>query len=337
MAKTLRILLLALLLGVAGVQSAWAQANAPGNALGDKSDTDYWRDVRQGARGFVNSGDPRAAQLIQSEGEAWRNLRNGPLSTWGGWLLVGVLVAIAVYFAARRRIPIEGGRSGLVVPRFSLLERVVHWFAALTFVGLALSGLAMLFGKHVLLPLMGKPIFAAIASLSLTMHNLFGPLFVPAIVAMILVYARGNFFQWVDLKWILKGGGFFGGHPSSFRYNFGEKTWYWFLVVFGLAASATGLSLSFPGLVGDDRTWLQVAVLVHAVSAILLMAFALGHIYLATLGMEGALEGMTRGTVDVAWAKQHHDLWYEQVKQQATPDTDDRSAPAGLGTRGAAE
>lgn len=303
----------------------------PTKSMGGIFDTEMWKKIRDGKSGLVTIHDPLAAQLIQSEGETWRNLRNGPLSTYGAWTLLGIVGIITLYFLVRGRIRIHGGRSGRVIPRFSLTERVVHWFTAGLWLILAVTGLIILFGRYVLPPLIGPEAFAAIASASLQGHNLLGPVFMFATVLLFFVFLRGNFFQLVDIKWLLKGGGFLGGHASSYRYNLGEKTWFWWATIAGIALGVSGVVMLFPDLVKGDRMALQIANIVHGVVAIGFIAFGIGHIYIATIGMEGALEGMTRGTVDENWAKEHHDLWYEQHKNEATPDRTMAEAKAALG------
>ena len=283
-----------------------SDAAGPPNVRGDVQGAEIWRQIRRGEAGEISLPGRELGILIQSEGEEWRARRNGPLMTWGGWLLTGVLLAIVGYFAVRGRIRIRGGRSGQRLSRFDLGQRIAHWSVAALFVLLGLSGMILLFGKIVLTPLIGKAAFAAVASAGLQAHNLFGPLFVAAIVLLFWTFRRRNGFRRVDLAWLVRGGSFFGGHPSSGFYNFGEKLWFWWAIVFGLALSASGLLLDFPWLA--DRQSLQFANLVHAASAVLSIAFGLGHAYLGTVGIEGALEGMTEGTGDANWARQHHDL-----------------------------
>lgn len=313
--------------------AAWAQAPAgrdvgqteslsgavPGNSSGGTSDSDFWRQVRSGAAGG----------LVQSQGDEWSRWRI-PIHDYGGWILAVVVGVILIYFAIRGRMHIEDGRTGMVIPRFTLTQRVVHWVIAILFIILGLSGLAIMFGRAVLIPLFGKDAFAAIASLSLQAHNLFGPLFIPAIVALLITFIRGNGFKLLDIPWIFKGGGFFGGHASSEKYNFGEKSWFWWAVIMGFALSGSGLIMVWPDL-GFERNVMQWANVVHAIAAILFMAVGIGHIYVGSIGIEGALEGMTRGTVDVNWAKEHHDLWYEQHADQATPDVGAAEARAADG------
>lgn len=313
-----------------------------GGVLGHESDAVIWHDIRKGLPGNVTIPDSDAAILIQSQGEDWRLLHNDYISPYGARILAAILAILTVFFAVRGRMKIKSGRSGRVIPRFSLVERVVHWFTATLFVLLGVSGLILLFGRPFLLPLIGPDLFGIIASASMQGHNLFGPLFLLAIISLFVVFVRSNGYRWVDLKWLFKAGGFFGGHASSGRYNFGEKSWFWWATICGLAISVTGMMMLFPdhvpGLLSritenapPERTLMQYANLVHGAAAILFIAFGLGHIYLGTIGMEGALEGMTRGTVDENWAKEHHDLWYEEHVGAASTDAVGAEAKAAAG------
>ncbi|WP_343079208.1 formate dehydrogenase subunit gamma [Ostreiculturibacter nitratireducens] len=303
-----------------------------GGVLGNRSDGEIWHDIRLGAEGTATIPDPNAATLIQSQGEDWRLLRLQWVIPYGGQVLLAVLGILAVFFVVRGRIKIKGGRSGRVIPRFSLVERVVHWFTAILFVLLGVSGLIILFGRPLLIPVIGADAFALLASASMQGHNLFGPLFILSIVALFVTFVRGNGYRWVDLKWAFKGGGLLGGHASSGRYNFGEKSWFWWATLCGIALSVSGILMLFPNhlpvfaeqvdpSVPPERALLQIATVVHAVAALAFIAFGMGHIYLGTIGMEGALEGMTRGTVDENWAKEHHDLWYEDHLAAASTDS----------------
>ncbi|MCP5366160.1 MAG: formate dehydrogenase subunit gamma [Hyphomicrobiales bacterium] len=292
---------------------AWAQnqGTVPGNVHGTSNDADFWRQIRRGMPGKVSIPNPQAGVLVQSQGDNWRAIRNGPVLFYGGILLLASLAAIALFFLIRGRIRIEGGRSGRTIPRFSLTERIIHWFVACTFILLGITGLFLLFGKHLLVPIIGKAAFGVIANASLQCHNLFGPLFIVGIVAMFLVYLRDNGFNMVDVRWALKGGVLNSGHTSSEKNNAGEKIWFWMAVLGGLSLSVSGLMMEFPWW--PTLELLQWANIAHVVVALGLIAVAFGHIYIGTLGVEGALEGMTKGEVDVNWGLEHHDLWAEEV------------------------
>ncbi len=279
--------------------------------LGGASDSDIWRQIRGGAWASPSSSTA-SGQLIQVLGNDWRDLRRDYILKYAGWLPLGVLAALALFFVIRGRVRIRGGRSGRMIPRFSMSHRIAHWFLAFVFILMAISGLLILFGRPLLMPLLGQEANAVVLSASLQGHNLFGPVFILALLIVTVRFMRGNFFQWADVKWILRGGGVLGLHASCNHYNFGEKTWYWVVVLVGLAMSATGLLLLFPWLT-QNLTFFQLATILHVVGAIVLISMALAHIYIGTIGMEGAIDSMLRGEVDENWAKEHHDLWYAQV------------------------
>ncbi|MCC7016908.1 MAG: formate dehydrogenase subunit gamma [Rhodospirillales bacterium] len=288
----------------------------PGGALGKDSDADVWRQVRQGQAFNLSGTTSGTPVLVQSEGAAWRALRNGPISTYGGWLLVLAGAGVALFFLVRGRVRLAE-RSGRTVPRFTHAERAAHWFVAATFVLLALSGLVILFGKYILQPVVGVGAFAVIASAALQGHNLFGPLFAAGIVVMFVLYLKDNLPRGADFLWLLKGGLFFRGHVSSWKFNFGEKTWFWISSLGGFALAASGLLMDFPWLAQTVQQ-LQLAHIVHAIAAVVVIAASFGHMYLGTVGVEGALEGMTTGRVDETWALDHHDLWAKEILEAET-------------------
>jgi formate dehydrogenase subunit gamma len=88
----------------------------------------------------------------------------------------------------------------------------------------------------------------------------------------------------------------------------------------GIAVAVSGFLLLFPFYV-TNIAGMQVAQVVHSVIAILFIALILGHIYIGTLGMEGAFEAMGTGEVDFNWAKEHHDLWLrDELAKGRAPD-----------------
>jgi len=293
---------------------AYAQTNGnvPGKTLGNQSDSDFWRKLRRGQPFNLSGTATGTPVLIQSPGEEWRSLRNGPLSYWGGLLILASLIFVVVFFVMHGQIKMTGGRTGRRVSRFSQAERWIHWFIASLFILLGFSGLFMMFGRYVIAPLVGKQAWSAFASASLQAHNLLGPVFVVALVIMLGVYLKDNIWQKGDLVWALKGGFFSKGHPPSWKYNLGEKFWYWLLFFVGIAISLSGLLLDFPWL-AERVQQLQLAHLIHAGGAVVLIAVSFAHIYLGTIGVEGALEGMTLGSVDEKWAEEHHGWWAEQA------------------------
>lgn len=294
-------------------------------ATNPRSDT--WRHVRRDGEGTTTASGPYVVNnLISNIGQNWRQIRNGPIKTYGAIIMGLSLLAIGAFYLMRGRIPIEGGRSGYVVPRWSAFDRTVHWCVAGSFVLLAATGLALLFGRHVLMPIFGDAGFAAFAQASMYVHNFLGPLFGVLLVVMIIRWFKPNIPAKHDLQWFKEGGGIVGDkHPPAGEANGGEKVWFWIgVVLFGVTVTVTGFILDFPNF-GQSRDVMAWAHVLHASVALVWIALFFGHAYIGTLGTEGALEGMTTGKVDVAWAKQHHDLWYEELIQEGVqPVRDDR-------------
>jgi len=288
-----------------------ATDGAPSNALGDISDTEFWDNFRGGNPKDLLAPAPEG-QVMSTTGQQWRMIREKLVRKYLGWLPLIVIGLLLVFYVIRGPMRISAGRSGKTIPRFSLNARVAHWFMAGVFIILGLTGLIILLGRPVISPYLGLEANSILTSAAMQGHNLFGPLFIFALVWMFIKFVRGNFFQWVDLKWIFKLGGFFGGHVSSRQFNFGEKSWFWMVILVGIVISVTGIIMLFPWLVEDVR-WLQLSTVLHALGAVGLIAVAFGHIYVGTVGMEGSIDSMLKGEVDENWAKEHHDLWYEEV------------------------
>ena len=270
-----------------------------------------------------------------SAGEAWRQVRNRLIIPYGGALLLITVLAIGLFYKAKGSIPMDAPATGRTIERFTYFERAAHWSNALAFVLLAVSGLVMMFGKALLLPILGGTLFGWLAYALKNIHNFAGPLFAISLLVMIFTFVRDNLPSRDDINWLLKGGGLFSGkHVPSNRFNAGEKLIFWAGVFgLGLIVVASGLVLDklVPGM-QYLRPDMQVAHMIHATAAVLMMAMFLGHIYMGTLGMDGALDAMKTGQVDEAWAKQHHELWYDDIKAGKIPAQRSATPPAGLAT-----
>lgn len=288
-----------------GVQdsAAWKETNPR---------SQYWRNVRGQAAGYSTVNSPGATTLIQASGQDWRRIRNGYVATFGPWFLLAITLGIGLFYVLRGPVKLEQARSGRTVTRWTLNDRTLHWVTATLFIIMAIGGLSILFGRAVLRPLLGDAGFAAWAGFSKVVHNYTGVLFTVCIVLMIVSWMKNNLPRREDWDWIRKGGGMFGEHAPAGRVNAGEKMWFWFIAIAGMAVCISGLVLDFPNF-GGSRFTMQVANVIHSVLAIAWVGAFLGHVYIGTIGTEGALEGMTGGDVSVEWAKQHHDLWYQEI------------------------
>lgn len=311
-------------MGYLVAEASEAQGGARFEAGESNPRADTWRQVRETNAGFTAMQGPYTTKtLINNSGEIWREIRAGrevdgipsPLKTYGGWIMLLSLIAIAVFFVVFGRNKIEGGRDGMTVPRWTMFERVVHWFVAISFIVLAITGLSLLFGRTVLIPLFGAKGFAAYAQLGMTVHNFVGPAFGVALALMILRWVANNIPIRADLEWFKQRGGYFGGgHAPAGKLNAGEKGWFWIgVVLLGLTVTISGFILDFPNWGFQSRSMMATAHVFHAGAALLWIAMFFGHVFMGTFGTEGVLEGMTTGRVDTAWAKQHHDLWYADL------------------------
>jgi formate dehydrogenase subunit gamma len=287
------------------------QMTQPGN------NAPMWGQVRkEGQEHYTSVKGRETGVLVQSAGETWRQIRNGPVTFYGGWLVVIVGLAILAFYFAKGPVKLHDKPTGRMIPRFSSFEQVVHWCTAISFVVLGASGLIMLFGKYVLLPVFGYTLFAWLAALSKNLHNFVGPFFIVSVLAMILMWIRDNLPRAYDWQWFAGAWAFFtrGKHIPSGRFNAGEKGWFWFGVVgLSIVVAWSGLILLFPNF-DQTRAVMQQAWIWHVVAAIVYVAMSLGHIYMGTIGVEGAYGNMRTGYTDETWAKEHHSIWHDEVK-----------------------
>lgn len=302
-----------------------------------------WRAVRDSGVQPGTSNLPGAEQgvLIQpfvqypgsrltNAGEAWRQVRNQWLLPYGGSLLLIVVVALGLFYWKKGALGHDHPDTGLIIERFTPLERAAHWTNAIAFVTLAISGIVMAFGKFFLLPVIGSSLFGWLTYALKTAHNFVGPLFAVSLVIVLVTFVKDNIATLCDFKWMMSGGGLLGQQEiPSHRFNPAEKGMFWWgICVPGVFVVGSGLVLDklLPGL-DYLRGDMQVAHMIHAVASILMMTFLLGHIYMGTIGTRGAYKAMRTGYVNEGWAREHHALWLDDVKAGKIPAQ--RSAPAG--------
>jgi len=288
------------------------QVTQPGN------NADVWRAVRKegSPENYTSIPGRETNVLVQSAGNTWRQIRNGPVTFWGGWLVIAIVAVIGALYFAKGPIKLHERPTGRLVLRFSSMEQIAHWCMAISFVVLGISGLIMLFGKYVLLPVIGYTLFAWLTSLAKNLHNFVGPFFIVSTLIFVVIFIRDNLPRAYDFMWFRKSWAYMtgGAHVPSGRFNAGEKVWFWGgVVVLSVIVSWTGLILLFPNF-DQTRATMQEAWVWHAVAALLYIAISLGHIYMGTIGVEGAYASMRTGYVDEIWAKEHHEYWYNEVK-----------------------
>ena len=310
---------------------------------GGASDPDLWRGMRFNEADITTQvRGPAADVLIQDGGMWWLTFREGPLLTWGGYLLLGTLAALALFLLIRGRIRIDGEKTGRRIERFTGIERFGHWLLAGSFILLALTGLVSLMGRKFLIPLLGHEAFSWLAVTSKWLHNNVAWAFMLGLVMVFVMWVAHNLPDRTDLKWLARGGGILGGgHPPAKKFNAGQKLIFWSVILLGGSIAVSGLSLLFPfelplfagtfaqlnalglpellgmGTLPETLTphqEMQYAQLWHAIVSFVLMAIVLAHIYIGSIGMEGAFDAMGSGLVEEQWAREHHSLWVEEVK-----------------------
>lgn len=331
--------------------SAAGMANQLGT-LGGSSDPELWRALRFGSADITSTyRGPAATTLVQDGGMRWLLFREGPLSTYGAYLMGGTLVLLALFYLLRGRIRIDGEKTGRKIERFKAVERFGHWLLAGSFILLGITGLITLFGRKVLIPAFGHEAFSTIAIASKWVHNNVSWAFMLALVMIFVMWVIHNLPDRTDINWLLKGGGIFTkSHPPAKKFNAGQKLIFWSVIVLGTSISVSGLALLFPfelnmfaatfeklnawGISGAlglgelptvlaPHEEMQYSQLWHAIVSFVLMAIVLAHIYIGSVGMEGAYDAMGSGQVEEQWAKEHHSLWVEEVqsKQKTAPES----------------
>ncbi len=332
------------------VQNATPKADAgePGGR-GAVPNDDLWGGIRKGAQGNVTIPDKKAGVLVQSGGEAWRNFRNGPLVTYGAFAMGGMLVLLGLFYLVKGKIRIDAGWSGRTIQRFSHLDRMGHWLLASSFIVLALTGLNVLYGRDVLMPVIGKDAFASLSMFFKWLHNYVAFAFMVGLAMTFVMWLKHNFPNKYDVKWLLKGGGMFSRghtHLPAKKFNAGQKILFWLIMLCGVSICLSGWMLLYPfttsafaktfaylnilGL-GLPTTLTpmqeqQYAALWHSMMAIFMVCVIFGHIYIGTVGMQGAFDAMASGNVDENWAREHHSVWAEEELAKSV-------AQIGSGTR----
>lgn len=326
-----------------------AKAPLPGADRGNIFDTEMWTQIRRSVQGKVSIPDGKAGLLIQSDGWLWEKWRNGPMPIYAGYAMLAVVGLLFLFLLIRGRIRVDSGLSGETIVRFDTVERMAHWLLAVSFIVLALSGLNMFYGKSLLIPLIGKPAFAGLTYWGKWLHNYVAFAFMAGLAMTFLLWVAQNFPNRHDIIWLLKGGGMLtkNTHPPAKKFNAGQKILFWLVMLGGVSISLSGIALMFPfqiTLFADTFAILngvgatlptaltpiqeaQYAVQWHGIIAVFLVCVILGHIYIGTIGMQGAFDAMGSGEVDVNWAKEHHSIWAEEVMAKAGDEAETKTAP----------
>ncbi|MGA7786645.1 MAG: formate dehydrogenase subunit gamma [Xanthobacteraceae bacterium] len=304
----------------AGAAPVAAQQPAAVNPTADAVKEQQLLQQSNRIQGLGSIPDVKSYVIEQPMGRVWRQFHEVWLHWIGAIAVLGMLVLLTVFYLIRGTVRIESGRSGIKIVRFTAVERFVHWMTATCFIIMALTGLNITFGKHLLLPLIGPEAFSTWSLAAKYAHNFTSFPFALGVILIFLMWLAGNIPNRVDIEWIKRGGGIVGhDHPPAYRFNAGQKAVYWVVVLGGTAVAVSGYVLLFP-FYGTTIADMQIAQVVHSVIAVLFVAAMLAHIYIGSIGMEGAFEPMAEGTVDLNWAREHHSLWLDEENARVGPD-----------------
>lgn len=330
--------------GATGAPPVLPLGGAPGGVPGgagpnaNAENAAIWRAIREGTRGEVAGVNDQSGILMVSGGQNWRAFRQGPLLTWSAVAILATIGLLALFFAARGRMKVSHGLSHRRIKRFNWFERMSHWTLSISFILLALTGLNLLFGRAVLMPVIGPEAFAALTYAGKWVHNYVAFAFMIALALVTVLWVLENIPNRHDLVWLARGGGMFGGeHPPARKFNAGQKMIFWITVIAGFSVSLSGWALlnpfettmfsdTFAAINNVFGTSLPVALTAleeqqyqsawHAIVAVFMTVIVIAHIYIGSVGMEGALDAMTKGDVDANWAKEHHSLWVDEVDME---------------------
>ncbi len=325
---------------------------------GTASDSEVFRALRYGSADTTTAArGPTAGLLIQDSGMAWLTFREGPLLKYGLWFLGGMIATILAFYLYRGKIMIDGPKTGRNIIRFAAFERFCHWVMGVSFILLGLTGIYLIAGRKFLLPWMGHEAYASIAEAGKWVHNNISWAFMISLVFVFIMWVKHNIPDRGDIKWMAKAGGLFskGVHPPAKKFNAGQKIVFWSVIILGFSISLSGVALLFPfevpvfaktfqvlnmtGLpnlimgaplpeVLSPYEEMQLSQLWHGIVAFVFIGIIIAHIYLGSVGMEGALETMATGEVDEQWAKEHHSIWYEEEMAKAKEVAPGQATPA---------
>jgi formate dehydrogenase subunit gamma len=194
--------------------------------------------------------------------------------------------------------------------RYDAHERANHWAVGISFILLALSGLAFFHPAfYPLTQLFGGGVWARI------LHPFLGVIMAGAFLVMFFRFKALNTMTPVDKEWLSRAGEMMSGNdhnmPEQGKYNGGQKAMFWAMALCMLLLFASGISLwrAYFNLPVDV---VRLGAVVHSAIAAIMIAMILVHVY-AALWVRGTVRAMVYGTVTRAWAKQHHRAWYRQV------------------------
>ncbi|MGL1932581.1 MAG: formate dehydrogenase subunit gamma [Desulfotalea sp.] len=265
-------------------------------ALADGSSADYYRQLITNITGEDYGQLGGLFTLLQST-----------YFIWGFLLTITVVPAV---FALH--LLIIGAKhfdhSGKQILFFPFMARLIHFIGALSFTGLVVTGLMIVFGSYLG---GGTPIVFA-----RYVHLFSALLAVPAIVGMLVIWIKDALPAKCDIKWCLIAGGYLSKEKNpvpAMKFNAGQKAWYWCAIPGGFLMAATGFFIwAFPAgnsflapaidlvvslipFVNTEVDFIRALAIVHNVFGMVLVTFFLTHVYMCVFAIAGSLDSMVTG------------------------------------------
>lgn len=325
---------------IGGTPQVLAQQQGPSGSnptAGSVTEEQLFQELNK-LQGRITIPNREAATLHQPQGRDYQSFHEGLLPWISGIAVLGMILLLALVYFAKGPVRAEPAeKSGPRIQRFNAFERFTHWMTATCFILLAISGLNYIFGKRLLMPLIGPDAFSTWSQWAKYAHNFLSWPFMLGVLIMIAVWLRHNLPDRYDWPWLKAGGGLYNNRrPPAGHFNAGQKLVFWAVALGGIALAATGMMMLFPFSLLDING-MQLAQYIHATVGVLLIAVMIAHIYIGSIGMEGAFDAMGRGDVDLTWARHHHSAWVESRQPKGPPPKGPTAARTGRRSASPAE
>ncbi len=222
--------------------------------------------------------------------------------------------------------PRTTGEPGERILRYTLTERVNHWFAALTYIYCLITGLAF-----------WSPYMYWLAAIvgggptARFWHPWLGVAFTVSVFWMHQMWDRDMQITDADRRWAKVIKLYIENDdqnlPPEGRFNYGQKLFFWLMFYGIILLLISGIGLWFVEDIPWSLRWLRyLSVTVHVIAAMATIAGFIIHIYMGTAMVRGGFTSIIRGEVTADWARTHHRLWYEEVMRRQPP-------PGAVGSR----
>lgn len=206
-----------------------------------------------------------------------------------------------------------GTRENGRILRYTLAERVNHWIAGLAYIYCLITGLAF-----------WSPYMFWLADLvgggptARFWHPWLGLVFVLPVLWMFKIWYGDMRITREDIAWKEAMPHYIRNEdedlPPIWRFNYGQKLFFWVMLYGAILLLLSGLILWFPDSIPWSLRWVRyLGVAVHVTAALVTIGAFIIHVYMGTAMVRGGFTSIIRGEVSTAWARMHHRLWYEQV------------------------